>query len=421
LPVTYIDYRPAGAAKALLDCDAPEVLIEGPAGTGKTRAVLEKLCEQCESSPGLRVLLCRATRTSLTESVLVTLETKVLGPMNHPALTSSSASRAMRHSYDWPNGSTIVCGGLDNPERLYSTEWDIVYVAECTEITEDSWERFARAMRNGRGPYHQRIACCNPGPPSHWLNQRCNRGAMVRLKSRHRDNPSCTPQYLGELARLTGHRRARLYEGRWVAAEGIVFPEFSEDQIVSDFDVPDDWPVFVGIDPGFDHPCAILWIALAPNRELYVIDELYRGGLSIAQHAADIKARNPGRNVQKYFADPQHAWSRTAQSPKPIAQQFRDCGIAVQPWPRSTDKQAMVEAVRERMRAGKLFVLARCANMIAELQSWSYKRRHNDPDNPPPGDDAYEDCNNHAIDALCGMVAAGIDRPSTQIRLVGGM
>ena len=34
-------YGPRGAAAELFGCRDPEVLIEGPAGTGKTRAVLE--------------------------------------------------------------------------------------------------------------------------------------------------------------------------------------------------------------------------------------------------------------------------------------------------------------------------------------------------------------------------------------------
>lgn len=117
--IEYIDYEPKGAALELLDCQAPEVLIEGPAGTGKSRAAMEKLNYLCETVPGIRCLVCRGTRTSLTESVLVTYETKVLWP-GHPAI-SGDASRANRHSYDYPNGSTIVTGGLDKPERLYST------------------------------------------------------------------------------------------------------------------------------------------------------------------------------------------------------------------------------------------------------------------------------------------------------------
>jgi phage terminase large subunit len=64
-------YRPYGVAQGLLYCHAPEVLMEGPAGTGKTRALLEKANLCALKYPGMRALLVRKTRESMTESVLV--------------------------------------------------------------------------------------------------------------------------------------------------------------------------------------------------------------------------------------------------------------------------------------------------------------------------------------------------------------
>jgi phage terminase large subunit len=87
-------YRPYGAARDLFLCRDPEVLIEGPAGTGKTRAVLEYVNYLCENNDNIRVLMFRKTRASMTESVLVTYEDEVLWP-GHPARTGE-ASRGVR-------------------------------------------------------------------------------------------------------------------------------------------------------------------------------------------------------------------------------------------------------------------------------------------------------------------------------------
>jgi hypothetical protein len=115
-------------------------------------------------------------------------------------------------------------------------------------------------------------------------------------------------------------------------------------------------------------------------------------------------------------ADPQHAFSKTAQAATPIATQFKEAtGIGMSPWPRSTDKQAMVERVRERLihrdpesreLAPRIKVFRSCANTIAEFQSWRFKRTSKGA--PPAGDDAYEDANNHACDVVCGMVALNL-------------
>ena len=407
--IEFLDYYPHGAAAKLFDCTDPEVLLDGPAGTGKTRAVLHKIDEFCATYPGARCLICRNTRTSMTESVLVTLERDVFWP-SHPAM-SGDATRANRHSYDYPNGSTIVVGGLDKAEKLFSTEWDLVYVAEATEISEDDWEKFARAMRAGKGPYHQRIADCNPAAPGHWLNQRALAGKMTRLVSRHADNPSITPQYLEALRSLSGHRRARLYEGRWVAAEGCVFPEFGDQNVSEPFlgGWPADWPCWLGYDPGYDHPCAVVAYGLGPTGQPYIFDCVHRSGMSLDDVGRAIIAMCKGRQVQQVYADPRAAWSRTQfSSGKSIAEYLREKFlIELQPWPAASGGglQQQVELVRQLLLDvdKPLKVWDTCQPVIDEFQSWAYKRSADG--SIPAGDDAYEDRNNDALDAIRGIVA----------------
>jgi PBSX family phage terminase large subunit len=405
-PVREIQYVARGGAAELFDVEDNEVLMEGPAGTGKTRAILERINQLCESHDGIRVLVCRATRVSLTETVLVTFENKVLWP-GHPAM-SGDASRQNRHSYDYPNGSQIIVGGLDNPERILSAEYDLVYVAEATEITEETWETLLTRLRNHVMPWQQAICDCNPSYPSHWLNKRASSGKMRRILSRHSDNPSVTPKYLKTLAGLTGSRRARFFEGRWVAADGTVFgAEFDESRHVMDaFTVPSEWPWWVFVDPGYDHPCAIPWFTMSPSGRLYVADLRYQGGCSISKHAEWITGQLEGRNVRGMYCDPRHGFSRTAQSPKTIAEQFKDSGLEFHPWPRKEGDavEAHVNAVRNLLSNDKLcFFRGVAADAITEMQSWMYKRTSGGQ--VPSGDDQFEDRSNHFIDCLLGFVA----------------
>ncbi|HEY9015912.1 MAG TPA: hypothetical protein VIM84_12715, partial [Gemmatimonadales bacterium] len=73
-----------------------EVLLSGPAGTGKSRGAMEKVHLAAEKYPGMRGLILRKTRESLTEAALFTFETKVV-PLGHPIL--SGAQRRMRQAY----------------------------------------------------------------------------------------------------------------------------------------------------------------------------------------------------------------------------------------------------------------------------------------------------------------------------------
>lgn len=225
------EYRARGAAADLFRCSDREILIEGPSGTGESRACLELAHYRAEQFPRSRILLLRKARARLAQSVLVTFEGHVL-PEGHPVLTP--VSRAHRESYRYPNGSEIVTGGMDDPTRIMSTDYDLVIGFEATELLIEDWERAMTRLRNNKIPHpeiegtylNQIIADVNPASEYHWLNQRAGGGLMTRLLSRHEDNPTCTPEYLSTLRSLTGHRRSRLYEGLWTSAEGLIWPEF---------------------------------------------------------------------------------------------------------------------------------------------------------------------------------------------------
>lgn len=449
-PVIDLGYAPRGAAAALWRTYSPEVLMEGPAGTGKTRAILTRVAWLCEEYPGVRALICRQTRVSCTESILVTLERDVFPP-GFPGL--GDVTRAGRHEYTFPNGSTLVVGGLDRPERLYSTEWDVVYVAEATEITEDAWEKFARAMRNkaipmgvGGGPlqegedratepdgspsfWTQRIADCNPGAPSHWLNQRCIAGRMRRLLSRHTDNPSLTGAFLDGLASLTGHRRARLYEGRWVSAEGSVYPEFDDARhVVDPFPIPREWPCILAEDPGYDHPTAIVVAATAPNGRLYVCAEISRRQATIEQDASDIRGKlMPAFNIRKLVGDPHYMFSRTKfANGRTIAMQMADFGLHFSPAPAAGNQSEIaqqVEQVRTLLTsvasdgAPMLQVFRSCPAVIRGFQTWSYVR--NSRGEQPGGEDRFEDVGDDEMDAVRMIVSSRPTFRPESVRVFG--
>ena len=95
-------YQAYGAALELMNAEETEVLICGAAGTGKSRACLEKLHREAETYSGCRLLICRKTRESLSETALVTYEEKVL-PVG--STIKSRMKRRVRQLYPYPNGS----------------------------------------------------------------------------------------------------------------------------------------------------------------------------------------------------------------------------------------------------------------------------------------------------------------------------
>jgi PBSX family phage terminase large subunit len=294
-------YGPRGGASRLFYCKDSEILLDGPAGTGKSRAILEKIHLCLLKYEGARALIVRKTRTSMTESILVTYENKVL-PAGSPI--KAGPSRAMRQAYHYPNGSELVVGGMDKADKVMSTEFDIVGVFEGTELTEDDHEKLTTRLRNGVMPYQQLIVDCNPAGPKHWLNQRALRGAMVRLLSRHEDNPSVTETYLDKLRALTGARRLRLYEGKWAAQEGLVYDEWADANMVDA--VPAGWEAWRkirSIDFGFTNPFVCQWWAISPDGAMYLYREIYKTQTLVEDHARRIKALSEGETYEVTVAD----------------------------------------------------------------------------------------------------------------------
>jgi PBSX family phage terminase large subunit len=295
-------YEPFGGARDLFYCKAPEVLLDGPSGTGKSRALLEKVHLCLLKYRGARALILRKSRKSMTDSVLVTFEEKVL-PVGDPI--KAGASRPMRHAYRYPNGSELVVGGMDSADKIMSTEYDLIAVFESTELTEDDWEKLTTRLRNGVIPYQQIIADCNPSGPTHWLNQRCLTGQTHRILSRHEDNPSVTESYLDTLRALTGARRARLYEGKWAAQEGLVYEDFDAAVHVLDR-MPKGWETWRrvrSVDFGFTNPFVCQWWALDPDGRMYLYREIYHTRRLVEDHARQIVALSAGEKITATVAD----------------------------------------------------------------------------------------------------------------------
>ena len=292
-------YVPYGAAALLWTDRSAEILLSGPAGTGKSRGCLEKILAVAEHWPGSRILVCRKTRRSLTETGLVTFEEKVI-PAGHPLL--AGPRRPFRSSYLHPNKSEIIVGGLDDLTKIMSGEYDMIFVQEAIEASEDDIEKLTTRLRNGVMPFQQLIMDTNPAEPIHWLKLRCDRGATVFYDSRHEDNPTLfdpktgemTEQgrsYIATLDRLTGPRKDRLRFGRWVQAEGVVYDGWNTAiHLIDRFEIPAAWPRFWSIDFGYTNPFVWQAWAVDPDGRLYLYREIYMTQVLVEDHALVIQA-----------------------------------------------------------------------------------------------------------------------------------
>lgn len=289
-----------GAALDLFHCRDDEVLICGAAGTGKSRACLEKVHMMMLLNPGAKALLLRKTHVSLAATGLATFRDFVIEEALRTGIVRWYGGDGNKPpGYIYSNGSFIAVGGLDNPTKIMSSEYDIIYVQEATELTPTDWEKCTTRLRNGKISFQQLLADCNPEAPDHWLKKRCDSGKTRMLYALHTDNPvlfdnSGQPtergaKYLDRLGNLTGVRRLRLQGGIWAAAEGVIYEDWNPAiHVLERKKLPYDWDRIWSIDFGFKNPFVWQMWAIDPDGRLYLEKEIYRTKRIVADHVQQI-------------------------------------------------------------------------------------------------------------------------------------
>lgn len=412
---------------------ARELVLSGPRGTGKSRPLLEYIRRCAEEWPGFRGLLVRKTRDSLTESGLVTWESEVL-PQESPAF--DRCSRKMRQAYNWPNGSTFVIGGMDNPGKFMSTGFDVVMAQELIEFRQEEWEAVTSCLdRPGLVmPYSRAIADTNPGAPSSWILARVKAGQMSMIDTTHKDNPMLHDgrdwtdlgvRYRERLEQLTGLRRLRLYEGKWVQAEGQVYDEWRDDvHIVEDFDVPASWSWYWSIDFGYSEPFVVQAWAKDEDNRLYLMAERFRTHCLVEDHAKAWMALGlpkPREIFCDHDAEGRATWTKYTGLPTTAAYKSRLDGVQfVQARMKvRKDKTPGLAIVRNAVEKGggrDPVLLERMvpASTIEEISGYVWDDRGGRRKG-----EATIDRDDHGVDAMRMMVAS-LDRravPSTLDRI----
>lgn len=294
-----VEFAVFGTAKGVFASQEDEVLYCGPAGTGKSYACILKVHLFALKYPGVRIMMIRKTLTSLTNTGVVTYKEQIAKDMLETGdITYFGGSAQESAAFMYPNGSKVLLGGMDNSMKIMSAEYDLVYIQEATELTEDDWEKVTTRLRNGKSKLQQLLADCNPQMPTHWLKQRCDKGMTKLINSRHEDNPTLFDQetgeltevgtnYIGKLDRLTGVRYLRLRKGIWAAADGLVYDEFDPaiHVLPADFPIPAHWRRWWSVDFGYNNPFVLQMWAEDEDGRLYLYKEIYWTRRIVSEHA----------------------------------------------------------------------------------------------------------------------------------------
>lgn len=302
-----------GGALEVMKARDEEVLIAGPAGTGKSVGAIAKVHLMCLANPGMKALFLRQTLTSLVATGVQTYKDVVAaGALETGLVKFFGGNKHEPPQFTYNNGvnggqgSRIMLGGMDQPTKVMSSEYDVIYAQESTELSITAWEKCGTRLRHGRVSFQQLIGDCNPEHPTHFLKLRCDAGLTRMIYSRHQDNPAYFDRqgmptargaaYLARLENLTGVRRLRLLGGIWAAADGVIYEGWDDAvHLVERFEPPESWDRLWAVDFGFVHPFVWQEWVIDPDGRMFLYREIYMTHRLVEDHAKQIKELTKGQ------------------------------------------------------------------------------------------------------------------------------
>jgi hypothetical protein len=230
----------------------------------------------------------------------------------------------------------------------------------------ESWEAILRRLALSQGPVLAGTTPYNLG----WLKtevfDRWRTGdpnyRVIQFKSTM--NPAFPmTEYERARATMPEWKFQRFYNGEFSRPAGMIYSDFDESiHLVDPFDIPPEWPRYVGIDFGAVHT-AVVWIAEDPHKHVYYLYREYlRGEMTTSEHAAQVLAYGKAENVVRYTGG--------AKSEKQQRWDWSDAGVPVDESP-IIDVEAGIDRVIELLKTKRLFIFKTCRGVVDEMGTYS--------------------------------------------------
>lgn len=253
------------------------LLLHGGAGSGKSILCAEKMHALMLRYPHATGLVVRKFFSSLRNSVIPLLDHTVIGPAAHHAKTD--------HRFEYANGSTLCYAGVSDEKQREALKSigkgdgvDFLWIEEANALSFDDYQVLMTRLRGKAAGWRQCLMSCNPDHENHWINRKIIEAQSEDIGSvwiSPYDNPYADRDYLSTLEALTGVQRDRLLLGKWVCAEGMVWP-YEPTHLCDPFVIPDHWRRIKVVDFGW-LTTTIQYQALDPSTaDVHVYRQIYR-------------------------------------------------------------------------------------------------------------------------------------------------
>lgn len=414
-----------------------ELLIEGSAGSGKTKFACYKVIFYALNHEDASIYVYRKTLPSLKRTAWkeirdilyeIVLEKDPQTGKPVKRLWDLCDENKTEGTIKFPTDSIIYFGALDELSKVRSINADAIYIEQAEELLDTAFYqelmlRLGRGTASKRpGGYSQMLLVVQPEDEEHWIYKRFHEyydatptfeNEKIQVESHNLHHPDDLWDYRSydEILESIKARRKKAhfhylendflpqfqkdhydrlknedYElwlrysaGKWGKLTDVIYPNYDT---ICERETFDCWSF--GADFGFNNPSAFLLIGWYDN-EMYIVDEVYKSGLTnqeLIQECTDMLFDN--RLL------PQHLSTGYGDKAEPDRiKEFNQAGYPMVGGIK--DVNAKITTTKQT----KIHIHPRCVNTIKEIKGYKYRKNKDGVTLDEP-----IKLNDHAMDAM---------------------
>ena len=295
--------------------------------------------------------------------------------------------------------STISLRGWESIETLRGQKFHFIVLDEIASMRNwnENWEQVIRpTLTDYRGEV---LFISTPKGFNHFYDLYNKQDKDTDYKSFHftsYDNHHMPKEEIDKAKQeMNEDAFAQEYMADFRKQQGLVYKEFSRDYNVYDGEPARPRAEYLGgVDFGFRNPAAVIHAYFDTDGHYWITDEFYKTERTEEQVCEYVRSCG----FEMTYPDPENASAIEVLNRK---------GVNVQEVVKGKGSvKSGIDAVRNLFKQNRLHIHKSCVNLIWELETYSYKEKK--PDNNEPEEPVKE--NDHACDALRYII---MSRPDT--------
>lgn len=298
------------------------------------------------------------------------------------------------------NGSEIHFVGADDPDNLRGPSLKSVVLDEYGTMKVEAWTEAIQPTLTATSGHAFFIGTPNAFKGAHMKNMwnEARSGSHEGWAAWHSpssDAAHADTRRIEEARRtMTPRQFAQEYEAAFLGVSGLVWPEFSDaywDEgghvvpLESGHEVgelPKGWNVVCGVDFGWRHPTAAVWVGYGPHGRAKVLADYRQVESRVTEHAreiARISERYGGVHAIEFVADP---------SRPDLMEEYAHEGIHMTG--AMNAHEAGIDRVGRLFHTRRLSISSVCTALIGELQEYRFDEKKKKPTVLKVADDACD-------------------------------